>query len=101
MKTVPVTIQIDLSDRELRIGTTSITLSNHQIQQLRSIKSTSFDNKTAKKAVKELLTHQIIPFIEMTDRNPDSSQIQKEVAEAFGTHLYLYTHSTTIAEQAE
>lgn len=101
MTDLPVSISINLEDRALHIGTVDHTLSNHQIQQIRTIADGSFQNMSAKKAIFEVLEEQIIPFITITGRNPDKSTIETEVKEAFGTHLYLYTNKTSVTEKAE
>lgn len=94
-------VAIDLADRYLCIGTIEITLSNHQIQQLRTIAGTPFDDEAAEEAVNELIDNRIQPFIEMTSREPTQENIMSEIDEAFGTHLYLYADGKDLTEEAE
>jgi len=95
------TIHLDLADRYLCIGTVEITLSNYQIQQLRTIAATPFNNEAAEKAVNDLIEDRIIPFLEITSREPTRTNVLEEIDEAFGTHLYLYADGTALTEKAE
>lgn len=96
-----LSVTIDLAERYLCIGTIEITLSNHQIQQLRTIAGTPFDDEEAEEAVNELIDDRIQPFLDMTSREPIEQNLMREIDEAFGTHLYMYADGTELTEEAE
>jgi len=88
-------VSVDLTDRELMVGTTTVQLSNESIRRLREIADTGFDDATATAIIEDLITDQIRPFLKAAGQPLRSDTIEQEIEEAFHTHLYLYHHRQT------
>ncbi|MDY6770460.1 MAG: hypothetical protein SV186_00715 [Candidatus Nanohaloarchaea archaeon] len=83
-------VHVDLAKRNLRIGTVHRQLSDINIQQLRQLCDSGFDDRAAEKAIHDVINDQITPFLRDAGIEPSQEAIEREVNEAFDTHLYVY-----------
>ncbi len=90
MSDIDLEIRVGLEDRTVEVGDVCRELSNYDIKHLRKIAGNEFDDKVAEEAVGSLVEEQIEPFVESTDREVNRENIEKEVREAFSTHLYSF-----------
>ncbi|MDY6788614.1 MAG: hypothetical protein SVV03_01490 [Candidatus Nanohaloarchaea archaeon] len=94
-----IEIRADLEERKLQVGEVEIALSNYDIKHLRLVwekmdgsdvsnSGESFGKEPAERAVGNVVEVQISSFIKSTGRDVNRKNIEKEVKEAFSTHLY-------------
>lgn len=88
MSDTDIGIDLSLEDRTLTVGEETIELSNYDIKHLREVAGEEFGEKEAERAVGTVIEEQIEPFVESTGREVNRENIEKEVREAFSTHLY-------------
>ncbi|MCJ7450303.1 MAG: hypothetical protein MUP58_01030 [Candidatus Nanohaloarchaeota archaeon QJJ-9] len=83
-------VEVELEERSLRFGEVELQLSNYDIKHLGELVEGRLDGQKVENAVSEVLEEQIVPFLEDTDRLPNQPNVEKEIEEAFSTHLYSY-----------
>ncbi len=85
--------EVVLSRRKIFTEKNEINLSNYDIEHLRKISdSKSFCDETAENSVEKLLEKQILPFIQDSYRSLNKEEVEKEIEEAFSSHLYVFAN---------
>ncbi len=85
--------EVVLSQRKFSTEKNSVNLSNYDIEHLRRISdSKSFCDEAAENSVEKLLEKQILPFIQDSYRSLNKEVVEKEIGEAFSSHLYVFAN---------